>query len=681
MPDDQTTNSPQATPPNARWAASALGAVRRATRRARAFVAAHWPTVSTWHYFTPIAMFVIGMALFTLARLGLLVSYPGEFASVSFGEMLFAFFKGPLFDAAILLIAVSIPLLVTTLPFRWAASRWLRGICGWYVFVVLVLMVFTLAGDIVYFGEVHRHAGPETWAVGNDMRILVWYVLSEALAPLLLFIALVAGGAYLWNRLLRIRPRPVKPSLKGGAVSLGLFVAMTITIRGGVMSKPLAIADAYDGVSVAGGNLILNGVYALSQSLYNSHYFEIRTVPLDEARAQARREIASPRDAWVDDDFPFLRERHNASPKDKPNVVIVFFESLSASAVDCVRRAEGKDVRGATPRFDALAERGRLYTRFYAAGQRSIQGIASVLGGVPTLPGMPILGVGLEINELGYLGRIAKRYGYTTYFLQGSPRLSYKCDALSSMAGFDNYFGEEDYTPDDHATHRHRMGAWDLELYKKANEEFARAPKPFIGFVFTLSTHVPPDIPHERFRKFKDEGALGGFLNTVYYADWALGKFIEMARASGYYDDTVFLLMADHTYFLTRSPDDHPGHVHIPLLVVAPGLEPGVTDTIASQSDIIPTVMDLAGWSGRYAACGRSLVESGDPARRFAIAVKGRMVLRIEPAGWVLHDLAGRRAASKDTDPQTLDGIERRLVGFFEVLTDAMHRNRVYRSE
>jgi phosphoglycerol transferase MdoB-like AlkP superfamily enzyme len=656
-------------------------AVRRLAGRVRAFLGAHWPAVSTWHYFLPVAIFAVSMALFSVARLALLLSYPAEFASLTWGATVFAFFKGLLFDAAILLIAIGLPLLAMTMPFGWAASRILRAICGWYSFVILVLMVFTLAGDIIYFADVHRHAGPETWAVGNDLRIVVWYVLSEAFIPLVLFIALVIGGAMLWRRLLRITPRATTPSARGGAISFALVVAMTITIRGGLFSKPLSIADAYEGMSVAGGNLILNGPYALSQSLYNSRYIALRAVPMDEAFAQARRDVASAKDTSVDGTFPFLRERRNAPAASMPNVVIIFFESWNAAEVDAIRRARGKPPHNVTPNFDRLAKEGMLFTRCYASGQRSIQGIAAVLAGVPTLPGMPILGVGLEINALGYLGHAAKRHGYSSYFLQCSPRLSFKLDALSSMAGFDNYFGEEDCPADQEADHRHRMGAWDLEMYTKANEEFAKARKPFIAFLFTLSTHVPVEIPHARFRKFEGDDDVSRYLNGLNYADWALGRFLDMARKSGYYDDTVFVLVSDHVYPLFKSPEDHPGHVHVPLLVAGPGVDRGVSDVIASQADIIPTVMDAAGWTGRYAACGRSLMDRDDPERRFAIAVKGRMVLRIEPGGWVLHDLDGRRAASPGTDAKTLDGMERRLVGFFQVLTDAMHHNRVYREE
>jgi phosphoglycerol transferase MdoB-like AlkP superfamily enzyme len=628
--------------------------------------------------FAPLVMFAFGMMLFGWARVVLLAAYPSEFGALGWGQVLYAFVKGALFDAAVLLVFTGLPLVLMTLPFRFAARRWYRGVFGWYTCGVLVVMAFALAADIVYFEEVHRHAGVETWAVGNDIRIVVAFALKEALFPLLAFFVIAGGIVHFWRALLGVRVEPPRRALRAGAISVGLLLAVVLTVRGGVTSKPLSIADAFEGVTVECGKLILNGPYSLAQSLNASYYVDIDRLPRSEAEAELRASLHSRHEEFVDDAFPLLRRRA-VEGTSRPNVVVILLESWSADAVDCLRRAEGLEAYGATPAFDDLASRGVLFLRFYSAGQRSISAMAAILTGLPTLPGMPFLGVGMELNELCYLGRIAKAHGYATHFLQGSPRMSFKCDAISSIAGFDAYYGEEDIPRVGESDHAHAMGAWDYDLFMKADSVFADSPKPFLGFVFTLSTHRPNDVPTARYTRFDRGTKLGLFLNSLAYADQALGEFFRRAREHGYYEDTVFIITADHTFFRTEATGDETDQFHVPLLILAPAVSPAVSGKVATHADILPTAMDLAGWSAPHASCGRSLLEDDGDDRRFAVCTKGRMVLRIEEGGWILNDLTARRRASPGTGREALDAIERRLYGLCQTLTNAMRQNRVYR--
>src|SRR5205823_2417289 len=111
----------------------------------------------------------------------------------------------------------------------------------------------------------------------------------------------------------------------------------------------------------------------------------------------------------------------------------------------------------------------------------------------------------------------------------------------------------------------------------------------------------------------------------------------------GWFDRTIFILIADHIggpgYGLRR--DDPATLHHIPCLILAPGLKPGVDRRIASQLDLIPTLADLAGWTAPQAALGTSLFADPVPGRG-ALCVQGNLVLRVEDGGFVLHSLVDR---------------------------------------
>ena len=112
-------------------------------------------------------------------------------------------------------------------------------------------------------------------------------------------------------------------------------------------------------------------------------HFSVR--PEEEAESRCILEVG-------EGDHPL--ERTVTGSPSRRNVVFVLLESWSAHYVDCLA---GRDL-GVTPRFDALAAEGALFTRFHSAGQRSYEGMQATLTGLPPLPGLPTMTSGLSTN-------------------------------------------------------------------------------------------------------------------------------------------------------------------------------------------------------------------------------------------------------------------------------------------
>jgi phosphoglycerol transferase MdoB-like AlkP superfamily enzyme len=175
---------------------------------------------------------------------------------------------------------------------------------------------------------------------------------------------------------------------------------------------------------------------------------------------------------------------------------------------------------------------------------------------------------------------------------------------------------------------------------------------PFFGAILTLSNHSPfnlPDpLPFERITTGDD---MEPRLNSMRYADWALGEFFRQAQGEEWFRNTLFVLTGDHG-FGTAPPITamHLDRNHVPLLFYSPALDPaaiGRRATVASQVDIGASVLGLLGLEVPHQSWGRNLFDPGLKDEGFAVVkpsggedlvamIAGDYVLVREPEGKTL---------------------------------------------
>src|SRR6185295_10153416 len=224
----------------------------------------------------------------------------------------------------------------------------------------------------------------------------------------------------------------------------------------------------------------------------------------------------------------------------------------------------------------------------------------ALLCGFPTLPGVPYLGRGLEQTRLTGLGRLAKAEGYDPWYIMSSERNAFRLDAIAGMNGFEHYVGAEDIPAEAPVVSRKDLkgACWDHEMFAEAGRRLATAKPPFLAFVYTSTTHYPFAWPDEKWKKRPGDALEDRYLNSLAYADWALGRFFEQSKSADWYRNTIFIVTSDHIggpgYGVKK---DEPATLHhIPGLILGPGIRPGVDRRIGSQLDLIPTIVELAGW-------------------------------------------------------------------------------------
>ena len=296
----------------------------------------------------------------------------------------------------------------------------------------------------------------------------------------------------------------------------------------------------------------------------------------------------------------------------KPNVIIIILESFTSSLIEPLGGEPG-----ITPRFNELVKEGILFDHFYCSGDRTDKGIVAVLNGYPSQPVTSIIKEAKKTKGLPYLNKIFKQQGYRTEFTYGY-NINY--------ANFNSYLIHAEF---DHITHSmdfpqelntSKWGVHDEYVFGKFFEETESAASPFFKIMMTQSSHEPFDVPMETVIKGEDE--IHQFFNSAYYADRELGTFIDKAKQTSWWENTLIVITADHGH---PYPDNfgvsNPKKFKIPMLWLGGALN--VRDTVihsvATQTDIPNTVLAQLNLSADEFKFGQNIL--GSAYNPFAIFV------------------------------------------------------------
>ena len=270
------------------------------------------------------------------------------------------------------------------------------------------------------------------------------------------------------------------------------------------------------------------------------------------------------------------------------NIVLITIESMSASFMERF----GNEER-ITPCLDSLYNCGLAFERIYATGNRTVRGLEAVTLSLPPCAGQSI--VKRENNaDRHSTAAILREKGYTTTYFYGGD--SY-FDNMKSFFGGNGYeiVDRAAYTSDE-IVFANIWGVCDEDNYRKVLKTLDAkhaAGSPFFAHVMTVSNHRPYTYPEGRISIPSDSKSRNG---GVMYSDWALGDFMREAASRPWFDNTVFLITADHCASSAGKTEIPLGKYHIPALIYAPSfIEPQSIGKTASQIDLMPTLFALLG--------------------------------------------------------------------------------------
>lgn len=302
-------------------------------------------------------------------------------------------------------------------------------------------------------------------------------------------------------------------------------------------------------------------------------------------------------------ELPTLHAQEAAIKRDKPlNLVIVLEESLGATFVQSLG---GLPV---TPELEKLKNEGWWFEQLYATGTRSVRGIEAVVAGNAPTPARSVVKLSLAQQNFYTLAMGLGKQGYNTEFVYGGEAHFDNMRSFFTGNGFQNVVDRGDMQPK-------FVGSWgasDEDLFDKSLERLKTLhaqDKPFFSLIFSSSNHEPFEFPDGKIELH--DPAKQTVNNAVKYADYALGKFIAAAKKEAYWQDTVFLIVADHDNRVYGNSLVPIKKFHIPGLILGADVQPKRITTLASQIDLGPTLLSLMGISSSHPMIGRDFVKDG----------------------------------------------------------------------
>lgn len=299
------------------------------------------------------------------------------------------------------------------------------------------------------------------------------------------------------------------------------------------------------------------------------------------------------------------------------NVVVLIVESFAQEFIGSRNSdLDGGAYKGYTTFADSLLSVSLTWDQTFANAGFSIDAMPAILASIPRMD-RPFVLSPFAVRPINSIASVLGGKGYHTAFFHGANNQSLGFNAFSRQAGFDKYFGLDEYCEDPSTGGMKDFdgtwGIWDEEFLQYFCHKISEMPQPFVATVFTLSSHHPFAIP-ERYRStFPDEGKYP-LHKCIRYTDNALRLFFDEARKQSWYDNTIFILSADHASSKVTHDEYQTslGHFRIPILFFDPSgkMPRGTREGIAQQSDIMPTLLDFLGYDKPYISFGKSMLST-----------------------------------------------------------------------
>ena len=626
----------------------------------------------------PIFIFVlINLLIFTLSRLGLSLWQADRVSAVNGWTELFL--QGLRIDIVALCYLFGVPALFSVL---FHPSRlWTK-----------ILRVWLTAGSVfILFMEIATPAFIETYDFRPNRLFIEYLIYPKEVFNMLMeghfnavlfsLLSTVIAALIYWKlsawavKNLRTMSWKVRPFIALLVIAVAFIGARSSFQHRGI--NPAMVAFSSDALV---NSLVLNSGYSV---LYAAQQFKDEEkssemygkMDHDEMLRILKESRGRPQSDYISDKFPTLT-KNRATYQGKPkNIVILLQESLGAQFIGTLG---GKPL---SPNIDKLAEEGWLFENLYATGTRSVRGIEAVTAGFTPTPARAVVKLNNAQRNFFTIAELLAKQGYDTSFIYGGEKHFDNMASFFYGNGFQTIIDQQDYqNPKFTAT----WGVSDEDLFDKANETFSKLHdegKPFFSLVFSSSNHDPFEFPDGKIELYEQPKATRN--NSAKYADYAVGHFFELAKKSNYWNDTIFLVIADHDSRVAGASLMPIKHFHIPALILGGGIEPRRDNRLVSQIDMPTTLLSLAGVSGNYPMMGFDLTQDVNPDRALMqfdqtqALMKGNYDVVIQTAGGGAKGYHYDKASENLTEKEVPVAMKKEALAY-ALLGSYLYKNRLY---
>lgn len=547
-----------------------------------------------------------------LGRFLLYIIYFERFRETPLAHSLLTFLYGARMDSMVIAIVLIVPTLFLALTpsfLTQSVTKFLRI----YLLIWCLIFIFIENATFPFFQQYDvrpNYLFFQYLEYPKEIFSLLWKDYAHELG-----FAFIMMGIFTWwflkSPLIEFKNAFKTPYRYRLILLMPLLLLLFIGIRSSFGHRPANISDALYSTNRILNEITKNSLYSIGYAYYSHQKNDTNAIKaygkinLDKAYALTS-ELLNITNTDTKQPFSRLEPSHFKSQHPK-NLVIFIQESMGAQFV---RFSGGEE--HLTPHMNRLGETHIAFTNLYANGTRSIRGLAALSSGFLPVVGEGVLKRTKSQNDFFTIASLLKPYGYKSSFIYGGEARFDNMRSWYLGNGFDEVIEEKDF---ENPSFRSTWGVSDEDLVIKANEKFkayAQKNEKFVSVMFSQSNHAPFELPEGKI-EFEPHEPKQSERNAIKYADYAIGKFFELAQKENYYKDTVFVIVADHNVRVYGDDIVPVSMFKIPAVIVADGVKPLMYDQLASQPDVLATALDLVGLDLTYPILGHTIFKSNKP--------------------------------------------------------------------
>lgn len=560
-------------------------------------------------FYFPLGYYFLWVLLAGVDRLLFFLARTSDLSFSAWGAFLKAYFYGLKLDLSLAAYVSALPFLIYGFIFLLSKSR--ASLLPLKIYTYLIAIVYSLISAVNV--SIYKEWGMK---VSNRLVETFFETPGSTLASTdlshwslgLLFFALLFGFVFFaWRYLVRYSSkerREVKIFpwyLRGLAFVAALFLLFT-AIRGGYGRAALNPSVAYHSSQSFYNHLAVNTHWAFLKEVTTRNIQKNPFQNRDRADAKA---MLSPL-------FDIHGDYDSLLTKTDVNVVLVVLEGFVG---DLIESLGGE--KGITPYLEKCIEEGVLFTQTYAASDRSDKGIISVYSGFPSQGDESIIKHIPKHEKLHSLTEVFDSLGYTTSFYHGGQSEFYNFKSFMLSHGTDRVVDQANFKPSEVKS---SWGVYDGLVFQRMLEDLKKEKEPFFASHFTISNHEPFELEGEY--RFGEDSPENKFRSTAYYTDSVLMDFIQGAKKESWYENTLFVVVADHGHRLPANwPLNDARRYHIPLLffgdVIKPEFKGKKVNKIMSQSDLAGILLAQLGIENKHFPWSRNVLAEDYPEYAF----------------------------------------------------------------
>ncbi|GIV26309.1 MAG: sulfatase [Bacteroidia bacterium] len=510
--------------------------------------------------------------------------------TISISDILYAFWMGIRFDTVICGYILLLSYLLLTIHFIWKKGKLLLNFIFYFTFILFSIAFLVCTADIPYFKQFFSRFSITAFEWADHPKFVIKMIIQEP--RYWMYIIPYAIVLIIFHKILRriifsnnIKEKTSIQSWTQIILSIVFIGVILLTIRGRIEKKsPIRVGTAYFCNNPFLNQLGLNPNFTLIQSILDKLKEENKPIKLiaDEiaiANVQRYLNINNP-----DSVYPVLRKHKkiDSLPETKSNIIIVIMESMSAAKTGIHGNNDNL-----TPFLDSIAKHSYYFENAYTAGIHTFNGIFSTLFSYPAIfKKHPMKGS--FIPKFHGIATSLKQHGYSTIYFTTHDGQFDNVEGFLLANDFEKVVSQKDYPSQKIKTTLGVPDDFMFEFSIPILNELHKKGKPFFSVFLTASDHGPYYIPEYFKPKPSDIKK-----QIVEYADYSLKKFFHLAKQQSWYNNTLFVFIADHGAPLSAIYELSLDYNHTPLIFYHPNLikHPKIYSKMAGQIDVFPSIM------------------------------------------------------------------------------------------